>query len=166
MVSHGYPSNRSKYHSIRIIRHKRTEMQSPGIKDINIEIEVKSSDLLYSRVRLLKHKETFDELASQLLAVSISPNQVINNSIPTITVPSHPLLSSKQVKFLFRVVQYRKLDGQEKQLLRLEPVALFAGFYDVPIFLRYIKNTFLRGTLCRTSRAVLWLLRHKHLFEP
>jgi hypothetical protein len=45
-------------------------------------------------------------------------------------------------------------------------VALFAGFYDVPIFLDHIKNTFFRSTLCRTSRAVLWLLRHKHLFEP
>jgi hypothetical protein len=47
----------------------------------------------------------------------------------------------------------------------LEPVALFAGFYDVPLLLTYIKNTFFRGTLCETSRAVLWLLRHKHLFE-
>ena len=49
--------------------------------------------------------------------------------------------------------------------MRLEPIALFARYYDVPFFLNYIKLTFFRSTLCKTSRAVLWLLRHKHLFE-
>jgi hypothetical protein len=130
----------------------------------NIDIEVVNRQLLFSRVNLLQTIDEFEELNVQLVNLQI--NEVPSISYPKlITVPKHPLLSPKQVKFPFRVVQYHSFHGQESQLLRLEPVALFAEFYNVPVFLQYIKNTFFRGTVNTASRSVLWLNRNSQLFD-
>jgi hypothetical protein len=130
----------------------------------NVDIEVVNRQLLFSRVKLLQTIDEFEELNVQIVNLQI--NEIPSISYPkVITVPKHPLLSPKQVKFLFRVVQYHNLHGQESQLLRLEPVALFAEFYNVPVFLQYIKNTFFCGTVNTASRSVLWLNRNSQLFD-
>ena len=139
-------------------------MQSLDNNQTNIDIEVVNRLLLFSRVKLLQTIEEFEELNVLIKNLQIDEIPIITYP-KVITVPKHPLLSPKQVKFLFRVVQYHSLHAQESQLLRLEPIALFAEFYNVPSFLQYIKNTFFRGTVNKASRAVLWLNRSKHLFD-
>jgi hypothetical protein len=139
-------------------------MQSVDNKQTNIEIEVVNRQLLFSRVKLLQTIDEFEELNFQIEHLQIDKTPTITYP-KTITVPTHPLLSPRQVRFLFRVVQYKSLHAQDSQLLRLEPIALFAEFYDVPSFLEYIKFKFFRGTVNKTSRSVLWLNRNKHLFD-
>ena len=122
-------------------------MQPMDVSQINIKIEVVNCELLFSRVKLLKAREQFEGLSKQLANISLTGNAATIEGPKHIIVPSHPLLSQREVKILFRVVQYKNLKGQETQLLRLEPIALFAGFYNVPYFLDYIKITFFRSTL-------------------
>ena len=139
-------------------------MQPPDDGQINIEIEVVNRELLFSRIHLFKTIDEFEELNVKLENLAI--NTVPTITYPkTITVPKHPLLSVKQVKFLFRVVQYKSLQVQRSQVLRLEPIALFAEFYNVPTFLDYIRLNFFRASVNKTSRSVLWLIRNKHLFD-
>jgi len=140
-------------------------MQSLDNEQINIDIEVVNRELLFSRVNLFITIDEFEELNIKLDNLDINKAATINYP-KTITVPKHPLLSAKQVKFLFRVVQYKTLQVQRSQLLRLEPIALFAEFYHVPTFLDYIRLNFFRATVNKTSRSVLWLIRNKHLFQP
>ena len=140
-------------------------MQALDNEQINIEIEVVNRELLFSRVNLFQTIDEFEELNFKLDNLGINKAPLITYP-KNITVPKHPLLSTKQVKFLFRVVQYKSLQVQRSQLLRLEPIALFAEFYHVPTFLDYIRLNFFRATVNKTSRSVLWLIRNKHLFEP
>jgi hypothetical protein len=139
-------------------------MQSLDNEQINIEIEVVNRELLFSRVNLFQTIDEFEELNFKLDNLAINKAPTITYP-KTITVPKHPLLSTKQVKFLFRVVQYKSLQVQRSQLLQLEPIALFAEFYHVPTFLDYIRLNFFRASVNKTSRSVLWLIRNKHLFE-
>ena len=119
-------------------------MQALDNEQINIEIEVVNRELLFKRVNLFQTIDEFEELNSQLEKLAIDKAPTITYP-KTITVPKHPLLSPKQVKFRFRVVQYKSLQVQRSQLLRLEPIALFAEFYHVPTFLDYIRLNFFRA---------------------
>jgi hypothetical protein len=135
-----------------------------GNSKTNINIEVVNKFLLFDRVKLLQTIDEFKEL--NVLIQNLKIEEIPLTTYPkVVTVPKHPLLSPKQVKFLFRVVQYHSLRAQGSQLLRLEHIALFAEFYNVPSFLKYIKNNFFQGTVNKASRAVLWLNRSKHLFD-
>ena len=139
-------------------------MQALDNEQINIEIEVVNRELLFGRINLFQTIDEFEELNVKLNNLAINKEATVTYP-KTITVPKHPLLSVKQVKFLFRVVQYKSLQVQRSQVLRLEPIALFAEFYHVPTFLDYIRLNFFRASVNKTSRSVLWLIRNKHLFE-
>ena len=104
------------------------------VSKINIKIEIVNTELLFSRVKLLKAREQFEGRSNQLANISLTENVATIENPKHMVVPSHPRLSQKEVTFVFRVVQYKNLKGQEIQLLRLEPIALFAGFYNVPYF--------------------------------
>ena len=98
-------------------------MQSVDNKQTNIEIEVVNRQLLLSRVKLLQTIDEFEELNFQIENLQIDKIPTITYP-KTITVPKHPLLSPRQVRFLFRVVQYKSLHAQRlpKQLLMSKPL--------------------------------------------